>query len=122
MGSTIANYAMTSWAGTVPPMANAIEARDRAGTDGYTFILRGKRSPGFEIRTTSTHSTIADARSRCADYELLIGRFTTIEDTAGRSYGRVMVLGVSARAYRLLFSTDGNYAAIEASWSLQRGR
>lgn len=122
MGAQIAGYSQTAWAGTVPPMANAIEARDRAGTDGYVFVLKGKRSPAFEIRTTSLHADIAAARRRCDDYELLIGRFVTIEDPAGRSYGRVMVIGASTRAFRILHSTDGSRAGVECSWSLQRGR
>jgi hypothetical protein len=122
MGAQIAGYSFTAWSGTVPPMANAIEARERAGTDGYTFVLRGKRSPAFEVRTTSLHADIGTARGRCTDYERLIGTFVTLEDAAGRSYGRVIVLGVTARAYRLLYSTDGSHAAVECSWSLQRGR
>jgi len=40
----IANYTMTNWRGEVPPMANVVTARERAGTDGYTFVLSGKRS------------------------------------------------------------------------------
>ena len=118
----VGTYTQSNWSGIVPPMANQVTAKERAGTDGYTFCLSGKRSPPFQIQTTSLHDTIADARSRCTDYELLIGTFITLEDPSGRSYGRVMVMNAIAQAKRLLHSTDGSHAAVETSWSLQRGR
>ena len=118
----IAGYGMTQWSGAIPPMASQIEARERAGTDGYTFVLKGKRSPAFQIQTTSLHADIAAARGRALDYESLISAFVTVEDPAGHACGKVMVLGVTARSYRLLYSTDGSRAAVECTWSLQRGR
>lgn len=122
MAAKIAGYTQSNWSGTVPPMANQVVARERAGTDGYTFVLQGKRSPQFQLQTTSLHADIATARTRCSDYESLIGTFVTLEDPAGRAFGKVMVLNITAQARRLLHSTDGSHAAVEATWSLQRGR
>jgi hypothetical protein len=122
MAARISIYTMTAWSGVVPPMANQVSARERAGTDGYTFCLQGKRSRVFQITTTSLHTDIATARARCADYEALIASFVPLEDPSGRSYGKVLVLDVSAQARRLLHSTDGSHASVEATWSLQRGR
>ena len=118
----IAGYTMVSWVGEVPPMANMVSARERAGTDGYTFVLSGKRSPVFTVRTRSTHASTSAARSRAGDYERLIGTFVTAEDQGGRPYGKLMVLGVTCRVLPLLNATDGSDAMIEASWTLQRGR
>lgn len=114
-------YTVDAWSGKVPALANTVEARDRAGTDGYTFVRRGKRSPQFAVSTRETRNGISAARDRCTDYESLIGRFITLEDPGGRSFSRVMVLGVTATASRILTSTDGNSALVTAEWTLQRG-
>jgi len=121
MGAKINTYTVDGWRGTVPALANTVTARDRAGTDGYTFVRAGKRSPPFTISTRETCSTISSARNRCADYEALINKFVILEDPSGRGYSRVMVLNVVPEARRLLVSTDGNAAVVSAEWSLQRG-
>lgn len=118
----IANYTMTNWRGEVPPMANVVTARERAGTDGYTFVLSGKRSPQFTIQTVSTHGALSAARSRASDYERLIGSFVTGEDPGGRSYSKLMVLGAVCRVAPVLSATDGSSAIVECTWTLQRGR
>lgn len=122
MAARIAGYNMAEWSGDVPPMANTVEARERAGTDGYTFVLRGKRSPPFQVVTSSLHASLSAARQRAGDYERLIGSFVVVDDPAGRSYGRVMVINAVCHAAPVLHSTDGNHALVQATWTLQRGR
>lgn len=120
--SKINGYTVDWLNGTVPPMTNTIDVRERAGTDGYTFVRKGKRSPQFQVVVRDTLRSLSAARDRCTDFEALTGKFVTLEDPGGRSFSKVMVLGVTAQASPILFSTDGSAAIVNVTFTLQRGR
>ncbi len=119
MSAKIDTYTVDAWHGEIPAWRNEVRSRARPGTDGYTFVLQGKRSEAFEVKTTTLVSTIAVARQRETDYAALCGTFVVVEPPAGNPL-TVVVLDVATHASRLLRSTDGSYAMVQATWKFQR--
>lgn len=122
MAPKIGKYAFDQMTGAIPAWKNEVETRERPGTDGYTFILLGKRSQPFQLQTVTLVSGLATARQRQADYAALCGSFVALETAEGKGYSAVMVLDVSTEIAPLLRSSDGSNALVRATWTLQRNR
>lgn len=122
MAIKIGGYTLDQWQGQIPGWGNKVTTRERRGADGYTFVLDGKRSPVFEVRTVELVSSLSQARQREVDYAALEATFVVVEPPQGRSFSGVLVHKVFTEVQDVLLSTDGSSAKIMATWTMQRSR
>jgi hypothetical protein len=106
--------------GDIPGWRNQVVSLERAGVDGYTYLLQGKRSQPFTLRTIKTSADATSAKTLADRYDTLCGTFVNVTEGNGRVYNKVLVLDVSHTVTRLALSTDGNTYLVAASWQLQR--
>lgn len=104
----------------VPSIAYAEQEESRPGIDGYDFLIMGKRSEDFLLRTVSHFRTLTQANAAVKSYELAAGTFQNVT-FAQVQYSQVRIRSVRPNTpQRLIMSSSGDKYRVETEWIMKR--
>ena len=121
MASSIGSYSFVRMSPQPLTAAQRVQAESRAGVAGVGLWLLGAAGQEYTVETVAIYSTFANAVTGANNYRTLIGAAAQAIVYGGQSCGNVVVLGVEARAERIVkgFSSGGTALAIvTANWRL----